>query len=61
MKNKRQINIIKYLDIFDVMRTPDNGRISLIYEKAIHYKGILFTSKTVMVRIIYSKGLWMVR
>ena len=37
MKNKRQINIIKYLDIFDVMRTPDNGRISLIYEKAIHY------------------------
>ncbi|MCE1472390.1 hypothetical protein LWU41_14840 [Enterobacter hormaechei] len=31
------VDVRKHLEIFEKKRTPDNGRISLMYENAIHY------------------------
>ncbi|HBK4745259.1 MULTISPECIES: hypothetical protein [Enterobacter cloacae complex] len=31
------VDVRKHLEIFEQKRTPDNGRISLMYENAIHY------------------------
>lgn len=37
MLSINNVDVRKHLEIFERKRTPDNGRISLMYENAIHY------------------------
>ncbi|EJG2750432.1 hypothetical protein M9Z64_000731 [Escherichia coli] len=37
MRYKNKVDVVKFLKVFESKKTPENGKISLMYESAIHY------------------------